>query len=82
MQSLFDRYLGPRWIVELTNQAVWTQISQIPDPELWRTHERRRERLITFARQRQEAKHALGSAATFLDGKRPQESENVATKNS
>ena len=56
MQSLFDRYLGPRWIVELTNQAVWTQISQIPDPELWRIHERRRERLITFARQRQEQK--------------------------
>ena len=76
MQSLFDRYLGPRWIVELTNQAVWTQISQIPDPELWRTHERRRERLITFARQRQEQKHALGSVAS----KRSQESESVATK--
>lgn len=54
MQSLFDRYLGPRWIVELTNQAVWTQISQIPDTELWRIHERRRERLIAFARQRQQ----------------------------
>ena len=80
MQSLFDRYLGPRWIVELTNQAVWTQISQIPDPELWRTHERRRERLITFARQRQEEKHARGSAPTLLDGKRSQDSENVATK--
>ncbi len=53
MQSLFDRYLGPRWIVDLTNQAVWTQISQIPDTELWRTHERRRERLIAFARRRQ-----------------------------
>ena len=72
MQSLFDRYLGPRWIVELTNQAVWTQISQIPDPELWRTHERRRERLIAFARQRQEQKHAIGgaSAARIPDGQR------------
>ena len=76
MQSLFDRYLGPRWIVELTNQAVWTQISQIPNPELWRTHERRRERLITFARQRQEQKQALGGSIS----KRPQESDTTATK--
>ncbi len=53
MQNLFDRYLGPKWIVDLTNQDVWTQVSKIPDTELWRTHERRRERLIAFARQRQ-----------------------------
>ena len=57
MQSLFDRYLGPKWIVDLTNQEVWTQVSKIPDTELWRTHERRRERLIAFARQRQMQKH-------------------------
>ena len=63
MQSLFDRYLGPRWIVDLTNQAVWTQISQIPDTELWRTHERRRERLIAFARQRQARTATTSSAA-------------------
>ncbi|RKU24873.1 alpha-glucan phosphorylase [Candidatus Poribacteria bacterium] len=56
MQNLFDRYLGPKWIVDLTNQDVWTQISKIPDTELWRTHERRRERLIAFARQRQNQK--------------------------
>ena len=76
MQSLFDRYLGPHWIVELTNQAVWTQISNIPDPELWRTHERRRERLITFARQRQEQKQALGG--TIFS--RTQETESAAIK--
>ena len=56
MQSLFDRYLGPKWIVDLTNQDIWTQISKIPDTELWRTHERGRERLIAFARQRQSQK--------------------------
>ncbi len=56
MQSLFNRYLGPKWIVDLTNQDVWTQISHIPDTELWRTHERRRERLIAFALHRQSQK--------------------------
>ena len=86
MQSLFDRYLGPHWIVELTNQEVWTQISNIPDPELWRTHERRRERLITFARQRQEQKHALGgtlgrsSQAHLTTFSPTQETESAAIK--
>ena len=42
--------------MDLTNQDVWTQISQIPDTELWRTHERRRERLIAFARNRNSQK--------------------------
>ena len=86
MQSLFDRYLGPHWIVELTNQAVWTQISRIPDPELWRTHERRRERLITFARQRQEQKQALGgtlgrsSQAYLAKSNRTAETDSLAVK--
>ena len=53
MQSLFDRYLGPGWIQNLVDdQSTWTQIDQIPEVELWRTHERRRERLVAFARQR------------------------------
>jgi len=52
MQSLFDRYLGPRWIESLTDQSVWTQVDRIPSTELWRTHERRRERLVAFARQK------------------------------
>ena len=52
MQSLFDRYLGPHWIEGLTDQSVWTQVDHIPDTELWRTHERRRERLVAFARQK------------------------------
>ena len=75
MQSLFDRYLGPRWIVDLTNQVVWTQISQIPDAELWRTHERRRERLIAFAQRRQNQKH-LKETSTPSE----QESHNAAAK--
>jgi starch phosphorylase len=30
---------------------VWKEIDNVPDSELWRTHERRRERLVAFARQ-------------------------------
>ncbi|MGD9022600.1 MAG: alpha-glucan family phosphorylase, partial [Deltaproteobacteria bacterium] len=43
MGELFDRYLGPNWVEDPDSQKVWQQVDQIPDFELWRTHERRRE---------------------------------------
>ena len=52
MADLFNRYLGPRWIENPDNEKVWERVQRIPDTELWRTHERRRERLIDFARRR------------------------------
>jgi starch phosphorylase len=52
MGDLYNRYLGPRWIEDPDNQKVWERVDLIPDTELWRTHERRRERLIAFARRR------------------------------
>lgn len=48
--ELYDRYLTPRWRTETANQSVWDDVENIPDEELWRLHERRRERLIIFAR--------------------------------
>jgi starch phosphorylase len=52
MADLYDRYLGPRWIERPADQSVWKRAARIPDEELWRTHERRRERLVAFARRR------------------------------
>lgn len=52
MADLFDRYLGPRWREKPSNQSIWKEVADIPDEELWRTHERRRERTITFVRRR------------------------------
>ena len=52
MASLFDRYLGPNWAEDPDNERVWEQVEQIPGTELWRTHERRREHLVGFTRQR------------------------------
>ncbi len=53
--ELFDRYLGVRWVHEPANDTVWQRISEIPNSELWRTHERMRERLVGFARKRLKA---------------------------
>jgi starch phosphorylase len=52
MRELYDRYLGPRWAEEPGDTEVWARSDQIPGGELWRTHERRRERLVAFARRR------------------------------
>ncbi len=52
MIQLFDRYLGVRWEGLIADRPVWKRIETIPDAELWRTHERRRERLVAFARGR------------------------------
>ena len=52
MAQLFDRYLDPAWRMEESRQQVWDGVLSIPDAELWRTHVRRRERLVAFARER------------------------------
>ncbi|MFW6286786.1 MAG: alpha-glucan family phosphorylase, partial [Candidatus Sumerlaeota bacterium] len=52
MANLYDRYLGPDWAEDPTNAKTWDLADRIPEAELWRTHERRRERLVAFARKR------------------------------
>ena len=52
MQNLLDRYLGPRWRTKPLEHSIWERVQKIPDAELWRTHERRKERLIDFCRDR------------------------------
>ena len=51
LATLYDRYLGPDWNEKPAEVSVWRSVDQIPDTELWRTHERRRERLVAFARK-------------------------------
>ena len=52
MNQLYDRYLGPQWREEHADGKLWLRAEGIPAEELWRTHERRRERLVAFARRR------------------------------
>ncbi|UCE06507.1 MAG: alpha-glucan family phosphorylase [bacterium] len=52
MANLYDRYLGPTLMKKPADLTIWKRVEQIPAEELWRTHERRRERLVTFARIR------------------------------
>jgi starch phosphorylase len=52
MKDLLIRYFGPHFEEEPTDLAIWDRMDRISDEELWRTHERRRERLVAFARDR------------------------------
>jgi glycogen phosphorylase len=48
---VLDRYLDPAWQSDPTDQSVWEGVMQIPDEELWRAHERSREKLVSWTRQ-------------------------------
>ncbi len=52
MTTLLSRYLGPVWAETPNDPKRWQNINDIPDEELWRTHERRRERLVAVTRAR------------------------------
>ncbi|MBN2532971.1 MAG: alpha-glucan family phosphorylase [Spirochaetales bacterium] len=51
MTDLLDKYFGPRFYEEPSNLAIWDRIDRISDEELWRSHERRREELVVYARE-------------------------------
>ncbi|MDR0926734.1 MAG: alpha-glucan family phosphorylase [Ignavibacteria bacterium] len=48
--ELFDRYLSPHWRY-LPDQADWSKVHLIPNEEIWREKQRRRVRLVLFARE-------------------------------
>jgi starch phosphorylase len=50
MNQIYDRYLAPKWREEHADVKIWQRVEAIPREELWRTHERRRLRLVAFAR--------------------------------
>lgn len=52
MGLLYDRFLGPTWRESNSNRKTWERAAQIPDNEIWRSHERQRANLIDFVRMR------------------------------
>ena len=52
MDELIARYIGPQFVDEPHEHKLWERVERIPDLELWRIHQIRKERLIFFARKR------------------------------
>jgi starch phosphorylase len=75
MEQLLLQYIGEKWVDNPASTNLWERIDKIPDEELWRTHERRRERLVAFARRRLKkqirtrggSQEELATAAEILD---------------
>jgi starch phosphorylase len=63
LSGLLDRYLGSAWRTDAANPEVWEGVDKIPSSEFWRTHERRRERLVAFARARLRKQRAARGAS-------------------
>ncbi len=70
--DLFDSYLGPKFTKQPSEFENWENIKKIPDAELWRMHQKRRERLVFFARKRLKDQLAR-KGASDLDIKRADE---------
>lgn len=58
LDNLYKRYLGPAYAENTTDKSVWDAVEQIPDEEFWRIHQRCKEQLIVFARNRLKAQMA------------------------
>jgi starch phosphorylase len=55
VEQLFTRYVSAEREASPTDFGVWKRADAIPDAELWRTHERCRERLVALCRARLKA---------------------------
>ncbi|MGB8227070.1 MAG: alpha-glucan family phosphorylase, partial [Sedimentisphaerales bacterium] len=63
LNSLYERYLGFNWSEEIADEAIWNNVDQIPDEELWRIHQRSKENLIAFVRR--QLKNQLQRRGTY-----------------
>ncbi|HHI03101.1 MAG TPA: glycosyltransferase family 1 protein [candidate division Zixibacteria bacterium] len=61
--DLFDTYFGPKFTKQPSQFDNWDKVHKIPDAELWRMHQKRRERLVFFARKRLKSQLARKGAS-------------------
>jgi starch phosphorylase len=52
MKLLFNKYLGPNWISDLDNLDIWELVDDIPNSELWDTHNWLKTKLVLRTMER------------------------------
>ncbi|MCA9987550.1 MAG: alpha-glucan family phosphorylase, partial [Anaerolineales bacterium] len=50
--ELFRKYLGPNWLQQQDDPALWTRLGEIPDNVLWDTHIKLKQKLLHRMRER------------------------------
>ena len=53
--ALYRKYLGD-WEEKLTEPDFWRRVTDIPDAQLWETHQKLKLRLVDFVRERERAR--------------------------
>ena len=51
MKTLYNKYLIPYWQDNIYNDEVWTNINNIPNNEVWKIHQERKEKLLNLVKQ-------------------------------
>lgn len=52
MNQLYSRYLGPDWIHQTDDAAVWHRVMDIPDSHLWAARLQQKRKLMSIIRER------------------------------
>jgi starch phosphorylase len=75
MNRIYRKYLGPDWIEQHDDPALWERILEVPDEELWDAHLHLKRKLMALMRERARRRRIEGlvtpeqvlCAGTFLD---------------
>lgn len=68
MQDLLDRHLPADWRTRVDEPAVWAQVADIPDADLWGVRCRLRAALVEYAREQSvPLRLARGEAPDYVD---------------
>ena len=51
MKKLYNKYLKPYWQDDIQNDDTWKKIYDIPNEELWKAHQDRKEKLLKLVKE-------------------------------
>jgi starch phosphorylase len=62
-RQLYEKYLGKDWVDKHDDVALWKHIDEIPNEELWRTHQLLKRKLFHIILERAQMRWARGEAS-------------------
>ena len=51
-KEVYDKYLGPDYLADQSNEKVWEKINEVPDEVIWKTRVALKTKLIEYIRER------------------------------
>lgn len=61
MHNVFDKYIGPSWLSNQDDSAIWQRLAEAPDNELWQVHLDLKRKLMSYLRERVRRRWVNGS---------------------